>query len=266
MKIMSLNAWGGTLVAPLLDYLRAEAPDILCLQETIHTPASAKDWLEYRDGDRVLPQRANLFREVAAVLPGHVATFCPAAEGELWDGPVAVPSRWGLATFVHDGLAVTEQVQAFVHRAFSPDGYGEHPRSRNAHALRVYDFAAPRFVTVAHMHGLRDRAGKGDTPERLLQARRFRDLVAGLVQPGDAVVACGDFNVEPGSETFAVLGELGLRELVTAGGWPGTRTSQYTKPGRFADYMLVGQGTEVRSFAVVTAPEVSDHCPLVLEL
>lgn len=44
-----------------------------------------------------------------------------------------------------------------------------------------------------------------------------------------------------------------------------TRTSHYAKPGRFADYMLVNARVAVRSFSVVTYPEVSDHCPLVLE-
>ena len=30
--------------------------------------------------------------------------------------------------------------------------------------------------------------------------------------------------------------------------------------------MLVNQNVEVREFTVVTAPEVSDHCPLILEI
>ena len=36
--------------------------------------------------------------------------------------------------------------------------------------------------------------------------------------------------------------------------------------GRFADYLLVNRPEEVAGFAVVYEPEVSDHCPLVLEL
>jgi endonuclease/exonuclease/phosphatase family metal-dependent hydrolase len=53
---------------------------------------------------------------------------------------------------------------------------------------------------------------------------------------------------------------------VTARGFKGTRTSHYKKPGRFADYMLVNQSEAVRRFEVVDSPEVSDHCPLVLEV
>lgn len=266
MRIMSLNAWGGTLHGPLLSYLGSEQPDILCLQEVIHTPDSSAEILTYRDGDHILPQRPNLFRDVAEALPGHVAVFCPASRGTLWDGGQPLLSQWGLATFVRRSLPIVAQMQGFVHRSFSPHGYGDHPRSRSGHAVRVYDYAGDRAVCVAHMHGLRDIGGKLDTPERLVQAQRFKALIEAVANPGDDVVACGDFNVEPGSETFSVLAELKLTELVTDRGFAGTRTSHYPKPGRFADYMLVGPAVAVKHFAVVTDPEVSDHCPLVVEI
>lgn len=266
MKILSLNAWGGKLGVPLIDYLVSEAADVICLQEVVHTPLATKEWLTYRDGDHVLPQRTNLFAELVAALPGHAATFCPAAQGELWDGEGAVPSQFGIATFVSRELPVIGQVQGFVHGAYSADGYGAHPRPRNAHVVRVFDYARGRLVTIGHMHGLRDlAAGKADTPERLAQARALVRLVQAVAEPGDAVVVGGDFNIEPGSETFAVLAEIGLHDLVQRFDIASTRTSHYAKPGRFADYMLVNDVVEVQRFTVVTAPEVSDHCPLVLQ-
>jgi endonuclease/exonuclease/phosphatase family metal-dependent hydrolase len=266
LKIVSLNAWGGKLGAPLIAYVRAEDPDVLCLQEVVHTPAATKEWLTYRDGEHVLPQRTNLFAELCAALPGHLATFCPAAQGELWDGEVAVPSQFGIATFVRASLPVIGQAQGFVHGSYSAHGYGAHPRPRNAHVVRVYDYAHDRAVTVAHMHGLRDLvAGKADTPERLAQAEALAGLVRSVAGADDAVVVCGDFNIEPGSATFGVLGAIGLQDLVARYGITSTRTSHYGKPGRFADYMLVNRRVEVAEFTVVAAPEVSDHCPLVLQ-
>lgn len=266
MQIMSLNGWGGTLHERLLPHLAATAPDILCLQEVVSSPEATRDVLVYRDGDHVLDQRANLFAEVAAALPDHVATFCPAAQGVLWDGDTPVPSQWGLATFVHRSFPVIGQAQGFVHKEFSPDGYGAHPRSRSAHGVRVWDFAVGRAVAVTHMHGLRDLGGKHDTRERAAQARRLWALAQGLAQPGDVQVICGDFNVLPGSETLEILAEAGFTELVLAGGYPSTRTSLYKKPGRFADYMAINAPDAVQGFDVVTDPEVSDHCPLVLTL
>lgn len=266
MRIMCLNGWGGKLHAALLPYLAATAPDILCLQEVIHSPATEKDWLTYRDGDHVLPQRANLFRDVCEALPEHVAVFCPAAQGVLWDEDRPIPSQWGLASFVHRACPIIGQVQGFVHKGFSPVGYGAHPRSRSAHGMRVYDYQADRPVSVTHMHGLRDLRGKMDTPERAAQARKLLALSEQVSEPGDLTVICGDFNVEPGSETLAILAEAGMTELVTGRGFDGTRTSHYTKPGRFADYMLIDHEEAVKGFDVVREPEVSDHCPLLLDL
>lgn len=266
MRIMCLNGWGGKLHAALLPYLAATAPDILCLQEVIHSPATAKDWLTYRDGDHVLPQRANLFRDVSDALPEHVAVFCPAAQGVLWDEDRPVPSQWGLASFVHRACPIIGQVQGFVHKGYSPVGYGAHPRSRSAHGVRVYDYRAHRPISVTHMHGLRDLRGKMDTPARAAQARNLLALSEQVSQPGDLRVICGDFNVEPGSETLALLADAGMTELVTGRGFDGTRTSHYAKPGRFADYMLIDREEAVKGFDVIHEPEVSDHCPLILEL
>ena len=263
---MCLNGWGGKLHEGLVAYLSQTQPDVLCLQEVVHSPATDKDWLTYRDGDHILPQRANFFADVAAALPDHLAIFCPAAQGELWDDNLAVPSQWGLATFVHRSLPLIGQVQGFVHKEFSAHGYGDHPRSRSAHAVRLFDYARNRSVSITHMHGLRDLRGKMDTPERSAQARRFLSLSHQVTTPGDLRLLCGDFNVEPDSETLQLLATDGFTELVTSGGHSGTRTSHYAKPGRYADYMLIDQPGAVLSFDVVRHPEVSDHCPLILEI
>lgn len=266
MRAMCLNRWGGTLHDRLLPYLATTAPDVLCLQEVIHTPQTSKDWLTYRDGYHVLPQRANFFRDVRRALPDHAAMFCPAAQGVLWDGDIPIPSQWGLATFVHGSIPIIGQAQGFGHKGYAPDGYGDHPRSRSAHGIRLYDHDRGQSLSVTHMHGLRDPAGKMDTPERTAQARRLLNLSRQVSEPGDPVVVCGDLDVEPDSETMRVLTAAGLTELVTTRGPRGTRTSHYLKPGKFADYMLVSEESAVRGFDVVWEPVVSDHCPLVLDL
>jgi endonuclease/exonuclease/phosphatase (EEP) superfamily protein YafD len=169
-----------------------------------------------------------------------------------------------VATFLHPDLMVVGQSQGFVHGAFSPDGFGPHPRSRTGHVVRVWH-PDEGGVTVGHMHGLRDPKGKMDTPVRGEQARKFAAMVQSVQMPGDPVVVCGDFNVLPGSETFRVLARVAPYNLVTTGGFDGTRTSHYPKPERWADYMLVNGPLKDAPFTVVRDPEVSDHCPLVLE-
>lgn len=266
LQIMCLNGWGGKLHRKLLPYIESAAPEVLCLQEVVHSPASDKDWLTYRDGDHILSQRANFFRDVSNALPEHVAVFCPSAQGVLWDEEQSVSSQWGLATFVHHTLPIIGQVQGFVHKGFSPLGYGDHPRSRSAHGVRIYDYAANRPLSVTHMHGLRDLNGKMDTPERAVQAWKLLDLSREVSEADDISIICGDFNVEPESETIEILLDAGFSELVTGRGFESTRSSYYKKPGKFADYMLINREEGVKDFEVVIDPEVSDHCPLVLEL
>jgi endonuclease/exonuclease/phosphatase family metal-dependent hydrolase len=266
MRIVSLNAWGGKLFEPLIRYLVEVDADVLCLQEVVRTPGYDGSELIYRDGDLRLPQRTNLFDDICAALPGHDARFFPASRGPLYDSAGhEFKSEFGLATFVRRALPVIGEAMDFVHGAFSADSWGQHPRARNAHCIRVFDAGQGAPVTLAHMHGLRDPAGKDDNPLRERQAERLVGLIRRVWSGNERLVVCGDFNVLPGSVTFARMAELGLSDLVVGRGHTDTRTSHYKKPGRYADYMLVNDPVDVASFDVVTEPEVSDHRPLLLE-
>ena len=120
--------------------------------------------------------------------------------------------------------------------------------------------------TAQHLADLLQKLDRSNCLQWAEQARKLLALSSQVAGPGDARVICGDFNVEPGSETLRLLSAAGFTDLVTTRGFAGTRTSYYAKPGRFADYMLVDAQTPVRTFEVIRAPEVSDHCPLLLEL
>jgi endonuclease/exonuclease/phosphatase family metal-dependent hydrolase len=264
MRILSLNVWGGMLHAPLIDYLATVDADVYCLQEVSRAVAARSPWLTYRDGDVELQQRADLYGEIAAALPSHDGFFAPTARGELLDGEQPCWQEFGLATFVRRDIAVIGQALDFVHGDFSPDGFGAYPRARNAHAFRLHDYRASRTLCVAQLHGLRDPEGKGDTPARAAQADAVIALIERLRRKNEGLVLCGDFNVLPSSDTFSALARSGLADLVTARGFTDTRTSHYTKPGRYADYMLVDPQVPVADFTVVEAPEVSDHRPLLL--
>ncbi|MEX0953725.1 MAG: endonuclease/exonuclease/phosphatase family protein [Rhizobiaceae bacterium] len=266
MRVLSLNVWGGKLYEPLIRYLAEVDADVYCLQEVVRTPGYPGSELIYRDGDVTLPQRTNLFEDIRSILPGHDARFFPASRGPLFDSDGReFKSEFGLATFVRRSFSVIGEAMEFVHGAFSGDGWGEHPRSRNAHCIRVFDAGQGVAITLAHMHGLREPAGKHDSPIRERQAQRLADLIRRVWPGNERLVVCGDFNVLPVSVTFTRLAELGLTDLVTGRGHTDTRTSHYEKPGRFADYLLVNGAVEVVSFDVVGEPEVSDHRALLLD-
>ena len=265
MRIISLNAWGGAMFDDLARWLGTCGADVLCLQETTHTPTSS-GWTYFNDAERSLPQRADLLADLRSLFPGHHSLFTVSDAGPVHDDTGGVHHQeFGLAAFVASGLPLVGMRSAFVHGHYT-DHQSHWPtgdRPRAAQAMRVLDREAQRFVTIAHLHGLRDPSGKADTPARRAQAERFADLITSVREPGDLTVVCGDFNLLPASETFQILAELGLVDLV---GDADTRTSRYPKPLRHASYLLISEPSTVQRFKIITRPEVSDHRALMLDL
>jgi endonuclease/exonuclease/phosphatase (EEP) superfamily protein YafD len=236
---------------------------VLCLQEVTWTPGF-RGWVTYIDSDRASRQRSSLFDDVRQVMPDHQAQFftCDTGPVHCEDGVVR-RQHFGIATLVAPHLAVVGGEASFVHGAFAHhDVWPAQDRGRLAHAVRVAGRDGS-CATVAHFHGVRMASGKNDTPQRRAQAERVAALVSRVRRPMDAVVAAGDMNILPNSETFEVLGKIGLTDLV---GRSDTRTSAYEKPVRHASYLLVSDVNAVATFEVLASPEVSDHRPLVLDL
>ena len=264
--LMCLNAWGGNVFEPLMDLIGSVRPDILLMQEVTSAVDSSPERLSFKGHGWDLPQQADLYGAVAETLETHFGQFCPAMQGYLFDDDDrSYRSRFGLASFVHRDIASLEQVQAFVHGTYRPDGWGEPPVPRNMHVLRLYDPEAKQAFVVAHLHGLRDLAGKHDTPDRMAQAEKIVGLLSAIRQPGDPVIFGGDLNLLPDSKTFEILAAGGLTDLVTTRGFTDTRTTLYEKPQRYADYLLASPQVNVIDFDVPAEPVVSDHRPLMLE-
>ncbi|MBO2453029.1 endonuclease/exonuclease/phosphatase family protein [Actinomadura barringtoniae] len=249
----------------LAPWLGTCGADVLCLQEMTHT-AGLGGWTRFDDADRSLPQRANLMADVRALLPRHQGLFVASDAGPVRDDDGLLHRQdFGVASFVAETLPVVGMRSGFVHGEYAEHGdeWPNDGRPRAALAVRVFDRAAERFVSVVQLHGLRDPQGKGDTPARSTQAKRLAELVTSARENGDLTVVCGDFNLLPESETFEVLGGLGLVDLVRDAD---TRTSRYAKPLRHASYLLVSDPAAVRRFEIVAEPEVSDHRALVIDV
>lgn len=264
MRLISLNAWGGALYDRFAAWLPGCGADVLCLQEVTCT-AGLSGSTRFDDGERALPQRANLFADVQAALPEHQGLFLASDCGPVFDEHGNRHQQaFGIATFVHERFPIIHCESAFVHGSYTAhEHWSIANRPRIAHALRLIDPQAQRAVSLCQLHGLRDPAGKGDTPERLQQAHRLAALIDRVRDPDDFVIVCGDLNLLPNSVTFEVLAGLGLSDLV---GDSDTRTSSYKKPIRHANYMLVSDPGQVAAFSAPATPEVSDHRLLVLDL
>jgi endonuclease/exonuclease/phosphatase family metal-dependent hydrolase len=247
----------------LAEWLPVCGADVLCVQEVTWTPGY-DGWVTYVDYDRASRQRSSLFNDLRRALPQHQAQFytCDTGPVRCEDGVVR-RQHFGIATLVAPHLALIGGAAGFVNGDFARhDLWPAEDRGRVAHAFRVVDGDGGR-VTVAHFHGVRMASGKGDTLQRRRQAELVVALVSRVREPDDLVIVAGDMNVLPDSETFEVLGGIGLTDLVGA---TDTRTSAYPKRVRHADYLLVSDRGAVASFEVLTAPEVSDHRPLVLDV
>ncbi|MTV24484.1 endonuclease [Nitriliruptoraceae bacterium ZYF776] len=211
MRVVSLNAWGGALWAELADFVARVDADVLCLQEVPRT-AGAAGWTRFEDAERALPQRADLFADVAALLPDARGRYLAGDAGpvRLDDGSTRIQDL-GLATFVGPRVVELGAAERFVHghhvvHEVWPTG----DRPRAAQAVRVADREGGPPITVVHLHGVRDPAGKHDTPVRRAQAQALATFVTDVRGPDDLVVVAGDLNLLPDSETFEVLGAVGL--------------------------------------------------------
>ncbi|MDA0353047.1 MAG: endonuclease/exonuclease/phosphatase family protein [Chloroflexi bacterium] len=264
MRIVSVNAWGGAMFDALVEWLPTCRADVLCFQEVTRTPG-LRGWTSFDDTERQLPQRANLFDDLRDALPDHQGFFVASDAGPVMDGDGHQHRQdFGLAIFISQQIPVIGQAAAFVHGDFvDHEVWATTDRPRVAQAVRLVDRAADRRILVTHLHGLRDAAGKHDTPARRRQAKRLIEVIGTLREPDDLVILGGDFNLLPNSETFELLAKEGLVDLV---GDADTRTSRYLKPVRHASYLLVSDISAVKSFEAPATPEVSDHRLLVLDV
>lgn len=252
MKLITLNIWGGKLHEQLVQFVeqRGREVDVVCFQEVFHTPTDRTTSNE---------ARANSFSELTRALPDFRGAFHGAQDGFDPRGAVNFELSYGLATFVRSNIPVEEHGDEFVYR-FKNSRQEDHRTIGRNVEFTLFSRGADRYA-ICNFHGLWNGTGKTDTPDRLEQSRkvlevldRFRDR---------KLILCGDFNLLPNTRSLAML-ERGMRNLIKESGATSTRSSHYTKPEKFADYILVSPNVNVRHFEVLK-DEVSDHLPLLLE-
>ncbi len=253
MKIISLNTWGGRAGrGKLLDFFKRNAnADIFCLQEIWSAPyrhleGAFMGGLRTSNND-VMTEG---MQEISATLSAHTSYFRP-----------HYLENYGLQMLVKKDCSVVEEGELFVHKhkGYLPEGdVGNHARNIQFVTINT----SRGLVTVINFHGLWNGKGKGDCEDRLEQSDRIIDFLKTL---DHRFVLCGDFNLLPDTESLKKFERFGLRNLIAEYGITSTRTSLYTKPGKFADYTFVSKEVEVKEFKTLP-DEVSDHLSLYLEI
>lgn len=255
MNIISLNTWGGRAgKEKLLSFFEAykHDTDIFCLQEI--WSASYDKYEGQKAGGKVISHSEIMIhglREISALLSDFTPYFRP-----------HYGDHYGLLMMVRKGMEVNVEGEIFVHKykgyLISDGDVGHH--ARNVQFITIDFKGSP--LTIMNFHGLWNGKGKGDSEDRLLQSEKILEFIQTI---SGNIVLCGDFNLLPETQSIKILEDTGLRNLIKESGITSTRTSFYTKPEKFADYVFVSKNIDLEEFRVLPE-EVSDHAPLLLKI
>ena len=248
MKVISLNTWGARLSKEFKDFLSTHQDvDIFCFQEVLK-------------GGQGLTKRSELkscYEDICKILTDHIGYFSEYGEGGYYcESSKNMDFEYGVACFVKKNLN-----QSFVNGVtlFDPEqkwsDYDGQFAAGASLTVRVSDFL------LINVHGLWQGSMKKDSEARFEQSRRIIDL-ANKFQ-GKTII-CGDFNLEPETESIKMIENLPMKNLIKEFNVLSTRTSYYSKDIKFADYVFVDNGVELIDFRVLP-DEVSDHAPLYVD-
>jgi endonuclease/exonuclease/phosphatase family metal-dependent hydrolase len=240
LKIIQLNIWGGKLGFQVIDFLKAEKPDFVCMQE-VHDLKGSSGAL-FSTLDEIKEEGG--FSE-SFMSPTYSFRYM---EREL---------EYGNAILGKTPFDSTETV--FTRGAYKRN-FDFMTDDHNARNLQV---SATRIgntpLHILNHHGHHVQGSKAGNDEITQQMRIIADAIEPLAGP---VILCGDFNLAPSSPSLAVINEK-LTNLSIA--YKLKRTySQFSIINEVCDYIFVNDRVKVRRFEMSKAL-VSDHKALILE-
>lgn len=267
MKIISLNAYAGTLFEPLMAFVKKHQndTDIFCFQEILDTR---------RDDLVTTPagNRAHLFQDLSNYLPDFQGYFTVMLDNVDTSFATVPGVSFGLASFIRKSIDIRNSNEVPVLNAretFDPKDGSTTPALAQIFDLAVND----QVFTLCNAHGIYYPADKLDSPDRLTQSRNI--LAAMHTHSGEKIIM-GDFNLLPDTDSIRMFAEAGYRNLVADHNITTTRGSMNKQlhpefaTGKygfqeFADYTFITPGLRVKSFEVPDLP-LSDHLPMILEI
>jgi endonuclease/exonuclease/phosphatase family metal-dependent hydrolase len=254
MKLITLNAWGGKLYDPLMDFLRenSEDTDVVCFQDVLF--GSRPEF------SQIQKARMNLCDEMQSFLTDFDAyIYRDPAESYIHGEILPLDVGCGQVIFVRKNMRVMEN-GGFRSHPDSPYHKGGDMVSGRCQWITVAN-SNHEPVTILNFHGLWQRnSQKKDTPERIEQSQKIKEFFGS--HTGKKIL-CGDFNLTNDGEAMAML-EEGMANLIKEYAIPSTRNSHYPKEEKFADYILVSPDITVSDFKALP-DEVSDHLALSVE-
>ena len=164
--------------------------------------------------------------------------------------------EYGIAALVRGTITNTRTEALPVQPPQERSGGSHEPRA----ALIVTAATRRGPITILNTH-LDASAGEH---YRLQESARIVELTR-AINTGESVIAGGDFNAEPGSQTHQQLLFAGLRDVWLPCGTGEGYTYPADKPVKRIDYLFLGGGLRCRSAQVIES-RVSDHRPLLVSI
>lgn len=240
MKLIQLNMANGRLLPPLLRFLKAEQPDIICLQELEDTKA-------FPDQLQAIHEASGLEHVYFSPLAGYMIA------GSFYEVGDATYSRYAI-----------EQADTIpLHGAYDPDWRclnANHNACRNLQSVCVTVDGTPYHIV--NYYGYYVAGSKQGNDETM----RIMDMICDYIETLDGpVIFASDTNLVPDSPSMARLNSI-LRNLCVEHDVKTTRNfvAKRLTP-EVIDYICVSPDVAVRSFRVADEV-VSDHQALILEI
>lgn len=244
MKVIQLNIWHGKLGDLVIEFLKKERPDLVCMQEV----NAVRDDATYG----VFTPLQKIQEEAGFEHSFFSPVFSYHFQNRTAQFGNAILSR----------LPLEHQETVFVHNDYQEnfDGTEHDYNIRNLQLCKVKS-ANGTDITLVNHHGYHIKNPQGDN-QSVKAMEKVANTVLALSGP---VIFCGDFNVSPDSPAMQPLQALNLRNLTAEQSIPTTLSRlHFLEHPVPCDYILVSPDVPITSFKAADQT-VSDHRPLILE-
>ena len=240
MRLLQLNAWTLRLSTNMVDMISHEAPDIIALQEI-------------PDSDTEIGIFSSLSKFMGSVRFHH-KFFSPVYSFRCMSSTIDFGNAVISNLAFHDEQTVFTNLEYTTDFSLDKNDYN----IRNFQHVVTEDENGKKFHLINH-HGYHVPQHKKGDEFTLKACHQIAEYAQSLEGP---VVISGDFNLEPGSESLAVL-EQSFRNLSVEYGLKTTRNN-LTHKSEVCDYIFVNDKVEVKDF-YMSEVIASDHQGLVLD-
>lgn len=236
---MQLNVWGGRLERQLLNLLKQEDADIICLQEAISLQGghATSFFITVEELAKELEMHLSYAPVLGFSFSSHQAEFGNAI---LSKAPF---------TSEHTVFTRNQYTKDFN---FETSDYN----IRNLQHVTVEDRGRTLHVLTHHGHHV--PAHKNGDEETMRQCKLIADYVSELQGP---VILTGDFNLAPHSKSLEQINNI-MRNLCIENDIKTTRT-HLTHKTEVCDFVFINDGVVPEEFKVLD-DLASDHCALTL--